>query len=203
MNLAFSCCSPATGVPMVMLTAVCISLLCVRYFSKSAIVKGAFFQPVLLPSATIVTIADKYFSFMPPFLTLLVIFIWKYSGLCIMIIITALSSMDKQSLEAAKIDGAGVIKQAVFVTLPSIKPTIFFALILSIVNSLKIYRESYLLYGSHPDKSVYMLQNFFSNHFVKLNYQNILTAAILFSVVLYIIVAWLYHRERKESAQIW
>lgn len=193
----------AVSVPLVMVMSVCIALLCVRYFPESTIIKGAFFQSFLLPSAVIVTLADKYLSFMPPFPALLIIFLWKYSGLCIMIIITALSGMDKQSLEAAKIDGAGVIKQVVFITLPSIKPTLFFALIISIVNSLKIYRESYLLYGLHPDMSVYMLQNFFANHFEKLNYQKISTAAIIFSVVLYMIVAYLYRRERKESAEIW
>lgn len=193
----------AVSVPSVMVISICIALLCARYFSESSVIKGAFFQPFLLPSAVIVTLADKYLSFMPPFSALLIIFLWKYSGLCIMIVITALSGMNMQSLEAAKIDGAGVIKQTVFITLPSIKPTLFFALIISIVNSLKIYRESYLLYGSHPDRSVYMLQNFFANHFEKLNYQKISTAAIIFSLVLYIIVAYLYRRERKESEEIW
>ena len=48
-------------------------------------------------------------------------------------------------------------------------------LILTIVNSLKIFRESYLLYGYYPDEDVYMLQNYLNNHFAKLSrvHQNI------------------------------
>ena len=77
------------------------------------------------------------------------------------------------------------------------------ALILTIVNSLKIFRESYLLYGYYPDESVYMLQNYLNNHFAKLNYQNIGAAAVLFAVVVYSIVAVLFALEKKWSDSIW
>jgi multiple sugar transport system permease protein len=80
---------------------------------------------------------------------------------------------------------------------------LFFTFILSMVNSLKIYRESYLLWGSYPDKSVYMLQNYLNNHFAKLNYQNISTAAILFFIAIYSIVAFVFMLEKRLSEQIW
>ena len=83
------------------------------------------------------------------------------------------------------------------------RQALFFALILTIVNSLKIFRESYLLYGYYPDESVYMLQNYLNNHFAKLNYQNIGTAAVLFAVVVYSIVAVLFALEKKWSDSIW
>ena len=79
----------------------------------------------------------------------------------------------------------------------------FFTLILTVVNSLKIFRESYLLYGYYPDEGVYMLQNYLNNHFAKLNYQNIGAAAVLFAVVVYSIVAILFALEKKWSDSIW
>ncbi len=193
----------AVSVPLAMAFSLAVSLLTVSFAGDMPFVKGAFFLPVLLPSATIVTLFSRYASSLPPFLALLIIFIWKYSGLNIILMMTALGSMEKGMLEAAKIDGAGAIRRTFKITVPNILPVLFFTLILSIVNSLKIYRESYLLYGEYPDKSVYMLQNYLNNHFEKLNYQNIATAAVIFAAGLYAVVGILLRAERKRSEEIW
>ena len=120
-----------------------------------------------------------------------------------MLILTALSGMSKDMLDASRIDGAGVVRQVWHVTLPNITPTLFFTFILSLVNSFKIFRESYLLYGSYPDDSVYMLQNYLNNHFAKMNYQNIATAAIIFAIIVYTVVALVFRTEKKWSESIW
>lgn len=191
------------SVPLIMVLSVVISLIIVQFMRNITFIQNAFFLPVLLPSATIVMVWQAYFSNIAPFSSLLVIFLWKYIGLNIMLILTALTGMDKNILEAARIDGAGVLRTTWYVTLPNISPMLFFTLILSMVNSLKIYRESYLLWGTHPDKSVYMLQNYLNNHFLKLNYQNISTAAIIFFFIIYVIVAVVFMLEKKVSEQIW
>ncbi len=192
-----------TAVPLTMVLSLVISFIIIQLLYRFFWLKSAFFVPVLLPSATIVMVWQAYFSHVNPFTSLLLIFLWKYIGLNIMLILTALTGIDKNMLEAAQMDGAGKIRTAWSVTLPNISPVLFFDLILSLVNSLKIYRESYLLWGSYPDQSVYMLQNYLNNHFAKLNYQNISTAAILFFIVLYFIVAIIFIMEKRASEQIW
>lgn len=162
-------------------------------------IRGAFFLPVVLPSVVIVFLWNAYFTAVPPFSSLLLIFLWKYAGLDIILILTAFCTMDRDMLEAARIDGAGKVRIMSSVILPNMMPTLFFTLILTIVNALKIYRESYLLYGDYPDESVYMLQNYLNNHFRKLNYQNISTAAILFFFAIYVLAAILLHAERRWS----
>ncbi len=204
-RLAFRNTLTFTGisVPLIMVLAVTISLIIVRFMGNVPFVKNAFFLPVLLPSATIVMVWQAYFSHINPFSSLLAIFLWKYIGLNIMLILTALTGVDKNILEAVQMDGAGMLRSAWYVTLPNISPILFFTFVLSMVNSLKIYRESYLLWGTHPDQSVYMLQNYLNNHFAKLNYQNISTAAILFFFIIYGIVAAVFMLEKKASEQIW
>ena len=85
-------------------------------------------------------------------------------------------------------------------TLPNIVPALLFSLILSVANSFRIYRESYLLYGQYPDDSVYMLQNFLNNQFMRLNYQTISAAAIIFGGILYVLIAIILILEKKWSA---
>ena len=192
------------AVPLTMVLSILTALLIVRYAAKLPFVKSAFFLPVILPSATIVMLWQAYVSdAVPPFSSLLLIYLWKYGGLNVMLILTALTGMSKDMLDAAKIDGAGLLRTTWHVTLPNIAPTLFFTFILSVVNSLKIFRESFLLYTNYPDESVYMLQNYLNNHFQKLNYQNISTAAILFAVIVYTVVAVVFVAEKKWSEQIW
>ena len=191
------------SVPLVMIFSLTVSILTVRFAANTPLIKGVFFLPVLLPSATIVAVFSGRFDSLPPFWVLMMIFLWKYSGLDIMLMMTALGSLDKSILDAAKIDGAGALRRIFKVMIPNILPVLFFTLILSVVNSLKIYRESYLLYGEYPDRSVYMLQNYLNNHFEKLNYQNISTAAIIFAVAIYAVMGILLHGERKRSEEIW
>ncbi len=191
------------AVPLVMVLSAALALLLIRCAERVPFVKSAFFLPVILPSATIVMLWNAYLAEVPPFSSLLLLFLWKYGGLNVMLILTALVGMNHDMLDAARIDGAGPVRQMWSVTLPNIAPTLFFTFILSVVNSLKIFRESYLLYGGYPDDSVYLLQNYLNNHFAKLNYQNISTAAIVFAVVVYTVVAVVFAIERKWSDSIW
>ena len=196
-------CFTALAIPLTMLISTMIALALAKFAAKLPFVKSAFFLPIILPSAVIVILWNAYFTSVPPFTSLLLIFLWKYGGINVMLIITALSGMNKEMLDAARIDGAGYLRTVFGVIIPNIMPGLFFTLVISIVNSFKIFRESYLLYGDYPDQSIYMLQNYLNNHFTKLNYQNISTAAIIFAVMVYTIVAVIFAAEKKWSESIW
>ena len=191
------------AVPLIMLFSVAAAVLISQYALRFSIVQSAFFVPVLLPSASFVMFWQAYFNSFQPFNSLVLFYIWKYAGLNIMLILTALCAVPTETVEAAAIDGAGIFRKVQSILLPMISPTLFFTFILSIVNSLKIFRESYLLYGAYPDESVYMMQNYLNNHFAKLNYQNISTASIFFALAVYTVVAVLFTLERKISERIW
>ncbi len=191
------------AVPICMLFSFTVAMLIAHFAAKSGLIRSAFFLPVVLPSAVIAGIWNAYFSDVVPFTSLLTLFLWKYSGLNITLILTAFLTIPHEQYEAASLDGASAWQKTWSVTLPNILPSLFFTLILTVVNSLKIFRESYLLYGYYPDESVYMLQNYLNNHFSKLNYQNIGAAAVLFAVVVYSIVAVLFTLEKKWSDSIW
>jgi putative aldouronate transport system permease protein len=62
--------------------------------------------------------------------------IWKNIGMNSIIYLAALSGIDPQLFEAAKIDGANRIKQIWHISLPSIMPTIMILFILSLASML-------------------------------------------------------------------
>jgi len=196
-------CFTIISVLLIMLLTIILSLLIARYAMRFTIIRSAFFLPVFLPSATVVMLWNAYMSQITPFNSLLILYLWKYLGLNIVILLTGIAAIPKDMIDAAKIDGAGNLYQDFYLILPNISPTIFFAAILSIMNSLKIYKESYLLYGRYPDDSVYMMQNYLDNHFYKLNYQNISSAAIIFAVIIYLIIGIIYLIEERWERQLW
>jgi multiple sugar transport system permease protein len=193
----------AISVPLLMIFSIAVAVLISQYALKFPFVQNSFFIPILLPSASFVMFWQAYFNNIKPFESLLLFFLWKYAGFNVMLILTALCNVPKDSLEAAAIDGAGMFKKTYSILLPMISPAIFFTFTLSIVNSLKIFNESYLLYGTYPDESIYMMQNYLNNHFDKLNYQNISTASIFFALFVYTVIAVLFKLEHKINERIW
>ena len=71
--------------------------------------------------------------------------IWQEIGWGSIIYIAALSSIDQQQYEAARIDGAGRWRQMVNITLPGIAPTIIIMFILRMGNMLNVGFEKIIL----------------------------------------------------------
>lgn len=75
--------------------------------------------------------------------------IWQEFGWNSIIYIAALTGVDPQLYEAAKMDGAGRLKQMLYVTLPSIMNTMVVLLILNIGNIMSVgFEKIILLYNS-------------------------------------------------------
>ena len=90
--------------------------------------------------------------------------------------------------EAARVDGAGRLQCFFHVTLPQLAPTLGLVSVLSLLNTFKVFREAYLVAGSYPHESIYMLQHLFNNWFLSLDMGRLTAAAVLVALVLLVIV---------------
>ena len=80
--------------------------------------------------------------------------IWQGIGWDSIIFLSALSGLDMQLYEAAKIDGAGRWKQTLHVTLPGILPTIIIMLILAMGRIMNVSYQKILLMMTGTNQSV-------------------------------------------------
>lgn len=71
--------------------------------------------------------------------------IWQSVGWNSIIYLAALSGIDQEQYEAARVDGAGRIRQMISITLPGIVPTISMLLVLNLGNILNVGYEKILL----------------------------------------------------------
>ncbi|MBD5384012.1 MAG: sugar ABC transporter permease [Ruminococcaceae bacterium] len=177
------------AVPILMALALVISLALsygIKWLRKT---RFAFILPMVIPTASIVLIWRSVFTDSSTALPIYLLFIWKNIGICIVLLTAAFTSIESSVFEAARLDGANSFTLHTKITIPMIAPTVFFTALLSIVNSFKIFKESYLFYGTNypPDHS-YTLQYYMNNNFLKLDYQSLATSAVLTSILVFGIV---------------
>lgn len=189
------------GVPLLVVIALVLSLLLAFYLNRFPRLRDAFILPMLIPTASIVLIWQQLFSGFTSSMPIYLLFIWKNIGICIILLTAALTTIDKSMFEAAKIDGAKTFHIHRKITIPVIMPTIFFTVLLSIVNSFKIFKESYLYYGNkYPPDHSYTLQYYMNNNFLKFDYQALASSSVLTSVlILCIVVVGLRLQRRYQS----
>lgn len=176
-------------VPALIVLSLAVSLVLsygIKWVRKT---RFAFVLPMVIPTASIVAIWRSVFENDASILPIYLMFIWKNTGICVVLFTAAFTAIEQTVYEAASLDGANSFVLHTKITIPMIVPTILFASLLSIVNSFKIFKESYLYYGTNypPDHS-YTLQYYMNNNFLKLDYQSLATSAILTSIIVFLIV---------------
>ena len=72
---------------------------------------------------------------------------WRYVGFNVVLYLAALQTIPGDIYEAATMDGAGRLQQFWFITLPSLKPMIFFGVTLSVIGGLQLFEEPFILTG--------------------------------------------------------
>ena len=72
---------------------------------------------------------------------------WRYVGFNVVLYLAALQTIPADIYEAATMDGAGRLQQFFYITLPSLKPMIFFGVTLSVIGGLQLFEEPFILTG--------------------------------------------------------
>ncbi len=135
-------------------------------------------------------------------IAIVLLFLWKNLGYNMILFMAALSSVPKDILEVARLESATEMQIFWKIKLRYLSSTILFVTIMSLINSFKVFRETYLLTGDYPYDSLYMLQHFMNNTFQSLDYQKLSAAAIIMSIVIIILVGIMFLTEDRFGRDI-
>lgn len=96
---------------------------------------------------------------------LILLAVWQF-GSSMLIFLSALKQISKELYEAAEVDGANGIQKFFRITLPLLTPTIFFNLVMQMINGFLAFTQSYIITQGKPMNStlfytVYMYQQSF------------------------------------------
>ena len=198
------------AVPLAVVLSLGLAILLEKNIPGKSLLRTFFLSPLMVPTASVVLVWQVLFhnhgtinqiaeffggepidwlkSSKGP-IVIILMFLWKNIGYNMILFMSALCSIPKDIIEVADLEGAGTIYKFMHIKLRYLSPTILFVLILSLINSFKIFREVYLLTGNYPYDKLYMLQHFMNNTFNNLDYQKLSAAAVLFSLVMIVFIA--------------
>lgn len=198
------------AVPLSLLLSLGLAMLLERNIPGKSIFRTFFLSPLMVPTASVVLVWQVLFhnhgtinQIIETFggetidwlksskgqVVIILMFLWKNIGYNMILFMSALCSIPRDIIEVADLEGAGSVYKFLHIKLRYLSPTILFVLILSLINSFKIFREVYLLTGKYPFDKLYMLQHFMNNTFEKLDYQKLSAAAVLFALVMIVVIA--------------
>ncbi|MBB6096592.1 lactose/L-arabinose transport system permease protein [Deinobacterium chartae] len=82
---------------------------------------------------------------------------WRWTGYNAIILLAGLQSIPEEVYEAAQLDGATGWRQFWHITLPLLRPTLLFTLILSVIGTLQLFTEPALITNSGPGNATMTL----------------------------------------------
>ena len=79
--------------------------------------------------------------------SLILIATWRWTGMNILYFNSGLVNIPQELYESAAIDGASPWKMFLSITLPMLRPTTFFVVVLSIIGGYQVFVEPFILYA--------------------------------------------------------
>ena len=90
-------------------------------------------------------------------ISIILVYIWKYSGYYMLLFLSGLQSIDESLYEEAYLEGASTLTRIRKITLPLLSPTTFFVVLLAIVNSFQAVDQIYVMTKGGPHNSTNVL----------------------------------------------
>ena len=209
------------ALPLIILLSYAIALLLKSHAKKHETLKSVLLLPYVMPVVGMVLLVELLFyetgiinrglytlglpmadwlHSKSAFWVVVLLYLWKNTGYSVILLLSGLITIPEDHYAAASLDGATAWQQLRYITMPQMWYSVFFAAVFSLINAFKCFREIFLIGGTHPDQSIYMLQHFINNAFDKLNYPKLAVDSVLLLLVLTVLFALSYRWVRRKEA---
>ena len=193
------------ALPLILIVSYAIALLLKNQVQKHAALKSVLLLPYIMPVVGTVLLVELLFAEggminealyslgLPiedlldsnfAFWIVVLLYLWKNAGYSVILLLAGLVTIPEDHYDAASLDGAGGWQKFLYITTPQMWYSVFFAMVFSLINAFKCFREIFLIGGTHPHDSIYMLQHFINNSFENLNYPKLAVASMLLLIVI-------------------
>jgi multiple sugar transport system permease protein len=76
--------------------------------------------------------------------------VWSGVGFSMVVYLAGLQAIPEELYESARMDGAGPVRRLLYVTLPMLRPTTVFLLVLGIIGSLQVFTQIFVMTSGGP-----------------------------------------------------
>ena len=176
-------------IPLVLVSGLGVALLMNQKLIGRTFFRGAFFMPVI--SAWVAVALMWTWIFNPKFgiinyllgligitgptwlydpnwamPAIILTSVWKDTGFIMILFLSSLQSIPNEYYEAAALDGANIWAKFRYITLPLLSPTVFFTLIISLINSFQVVDQVWIMTEGGPaGATTVLVQQIVNNSF--------------------------------------
>lgn len=138
-------------------------------------------------------------------LSLCTVSVWRSVPFATVILLAAMQGVPDNLYEAAKLDGAGEVRQFVSITVPLIRAAVSFVVVISIIHAFQAFDLVYVLTGGNggPETATYVLGIMLFQHafsFLEFGYASAL-AWVMFAILLVLTVLQLRLGRRRAALE--
>ncbi len=198
------------SVPLRLIFALMVAMILLKTTKMTAIYRAVYYLPSIIGGSVAVAILWKRMFAMDGIIngmlhikgfswlgdtraaiwTLIILAVWQF-GSSMLIFLSALKQIPSSLYEAADVDGASKWRQFFKITLPLLTPTIFFNLVMQMINGFLAFTQCYIITQGKPMNStlfytVYMYQQSFE--FYNTGYGAALAWIMLFIIAMITLV---------------
>jgi multiple sugar transport system permease protein len=204
------------NIPFTMLLALGLAVLCNQKLPLTTLFRTAFFIPYV---SNVVAVSIVWFwvfkpdngilnSFLrlfgiagPAWLTdltwampaVILVSVWQGVGYPMIILLAGLQGIPEDYYDAAKVDGASILRRFRDITLPLLTPTLFFLLITQFIASFQVFGIIYVMTRGGPANATsvyiyYLYQNAFA--FGKLGYASAMAWILFVLIATFTFIQW-------------
>ena len=86
-------------------------------------------------------------------IAIIIVTVWKEFGFNVIIALAGVQNIDNSFYDAAKVDGANAWQRIRHITLPLLSPTLFFLLIINVIQSFQVFGQIHVLTQGGPGQA--------------------------------------------------
>lgn len=187
------------SVPTGLLASLFIAILLKKWEKKNRLILFTLLLPLVLPSGTVLAVWKTMFAGgnISEIWSIVIIFLWKNISYNIVLFSAGLHWIPRIYYEQYQLEGASWWNQFSHITWIYIMPTTFTVLLMSVINSFKVFKEIYMLFGAYPKPSIYMLQHYMNNQFITMNMQKLCASADILCLTLGMVLGILFLLQKR------
>jgi len=132
---------------------------------------------------------------------IMLMWIWRGAGYNMLLYLAALQGIPEQLYEAASIDGANGWQKFWHITLPTLAPTNFFIIVMSIIGGFQAFGEIYVMTGGGPAGSTTTIVYYIYNNaflWYKMGYAAAISWFLFVIIFTATLIQWKYGKEQAE-----
>ena len=133
---------------------------------------------------------------------------WRSVGFNMVILLAGLKNIPGEYYDAAKVDGANKFQEVIYVTIPQLRPVLFFTIVYGYISALQVFdapwlmtASSYSTYGGRLKGLLFPVMDMMGRAFGTLRFGQAAAYGFMLTVMILIVTAILFFLQRKTGEE--